>query len=70
MDARFVPAGIVSGILVIISLVITFMQRIIGLIAFLMTAIKLTMIFGFIGLMLFIGLLVFRTFRERRRERE
>jgi hypothetical protein len=70
MDARFVPAGIVSGILIIISLVITFLQQIIGLIAFLMTAVKLTMIFGFIGLMLFIGLLAFRTFRERRREKE
>lgn len=62
--------GIIGGIITVIALVITLLQQIIGLVGFIMTAIKLTLIFGFVGLIIFIALLVFRTFRERRRERE
>jgi uncharacterized membrane protein YtjA (UPF0391 family) len=70
MSAMLKTAGKWGGIFTIIALIITLLQQIIGLIGFVMAAIKIALILGFVGLVLFIGLLVYRTFRDRRRERE
>lgn len=71
MSSAFIKAAsLLGGLLTIIALVIAFLRQLIDLVGFLMMAIKLVLLFGFIGLLLFVGLLVYRTMRERRRERE
>ena len=63
-------AGKWGGILTLIALLITLLRQVIDLIGFLMMAVKILLVGGFIALLIFIGLLVYRTFRDRRRERE
>ena len=71
MNTAFLKAaGKWGGILTIIALLITFLRQLIDLIGFLMMAIKMVLFFGFIALVLFIGLVAYRTFRDRRRERD
>ncbi len=62
-------AGKWGGILTIIALIITLLRQVFDLIGFFIMAIKLVLVFGFIALLIFIGLLVYRTFRDRQRER-
>ena len=63
-------AGILGSLLTLIALVIALLRQVIDLVGFVMMAIKLVLFFGFIGLLLFVGLVAFRTFRERKRERD
>ena len=71
MNTAFLKtAGKWGGILTVIALLITFLRQLIDLVGFLMMAIKMVLFFGFIGLLLFIGLVAYRTFRERKRERD
>jgi hypothetical protein len=63
-------AGKWGGVVTIIALVIALLRQLIDLIGFVMMAFKLVLIVGFFALILFIGLLVYRTFRQRKRERE
>ena len=71
MNTAFLKtAGKWGGILTVIALLITFLRQLIDLVGFLMMAIKMVLFFGFIGLLLFICLVAYRTFRERKRERD
>lgn len=68
--AQLKTAGKWGGILTLVALLITFLRQLIDLVGFLMMAIKLVLFFGFIALLLFMGLVAYRTFRQRKRERE
>ncbi len=61
-------AGKWGGIITIIALVITLLKQIIELIGFLMFAVKIVLVLGFVGLIVTIGFLAFRTWQQRRRE--
>lgn len=61
-------AGKWGGIITIIALVITLLKQIIELIGFLMFAIKIGLVLGFVGLVISIGFLAIRTWQKRRRE--
>ena len=63
-------AGILGSLLTLIALMIAFLRQLIDLVGFMMMAVKLVLFLGFIGLFLFICLVVYRTFRERKRERD
>ncbi len=60
-------AGIGSTLLVVLALIIAFLKGMIGLIAFITTAIKIIIFLGFVVVFVGVGLLVFRAFRESRR---
>lgn len=61
-------AGKWGGIITIIALVITLLKQIIELIGFLMFAVKIVLVLGFVGLVVTIGFLAIRTWQQRRRE--
>ena len=61
-------AGKWGGIITIIALVITLLRQIIELIGFLMFAVKIVLVLGFVGLVVTIGFLAIRTWQQRRRE--
>ena len=63
-------AGVLGSLLTLIALMIAFLRQLIDLVGFVMMAFKLVLLVGFIGLFLFIGLVAYRTFRERKRERD
>ncbi len=63
-------AGKWGSILVVIALVITLLKQIIAFIAFLTGAIKLLIILAFVALILFVGLMVLKGFKERRKHSE
>ena len=63
-------AGVLGSLLTLIALMIAFLRQLIDLVGFVMMAVKLALFLGFIGLFLFICLVAYRTFRERKRERE
>lgn len=63
-------AGKWGSILVVIALVITLLKQIITFIAFLTGAIKLLIILAFAALILFVGLMVLKGFKERRKHSE
>jgi hypothetical protein len=63
-------AGKWGSILVVIALVITLLKQIITFIAFLTGAIKLLIILAFAALILFVGLMVLKGFKERRKHNE
>jgi len=71
MNTAFLKsAGILGSLLTLLALAIALLRQVIDLVGFVMMAIKLVLFFGFIGLLLFVGLVAFKTFRERKRERE
>ena len=63
-------AGVLGSLLTLIALMIAFLRQLIDLVGFMMMAVKLVLFLGFIGLFLFIGLVAYRTFRQRKRERD
>ena len=63
-------AGIVSTIFVILALVITLLKQIIAFIGFLTLAIKVLVVIVFVVLFIGIGLMVLRSFNERRKNKE
>ena len=63
-------AGFLGSLLTLIALMIAFLRQLIDLVGFVMMAVKLVLFLGFIGLFLFIGLVAYRTFRQRKRERD
>lgn len=71
MNMGFIKtAGILGSLLTLIAVMIAFLRQLIDLVGFVMMAVKLVLLVGFIGLFLFIGLVAYRTFRERKRERD
>lgn len=63
-------AGIGGSILALIALVIVLLKTIVGFIAFLTGAIKIIIILVFVALLLAIGLMVLKGFRESKRNKE
>ncbi|MBK7706505.1 MAG: hypothetical protein IPJ30_12200 [Acidobacteria bacterium] len=63
-------AGIGSSLLVVLALVIALLKGLIGLIGFVTTAIKIIIVLGFVAVFVGVGILVFRTFRESRRNND
>ena len=63
-------AGIIGTILAILALVIAVLKGILGLISFITLAIKVLVIGLFVAVFVIIGLMVFRTFRDRRKSQE
>ncbi|MBK8809337.1 MAG: hypothetical protein IPN69_01205 [Acidobacteria bacterium] len=63
-------AGIGSSLLVVLALVIALLKGLIGLIGFVTTAIKIIIVLGFVAVFVGVGILVFRTFRESRRDND
>jgi hypothetical protein len=63
-------AGIVSTIFIILTLVITLLKQIIAFIGFLTMAIKVLVVIVFVVLLIGVGLLVLRSFNERRKNKE
>ena len=63
-------AGIGGSVLALIALVIVLLKTIVGFIAFLTGAIKILIILIFVALLLAIGLMVLKGFKESRRKKE
>ena len=63
-------AGIGSSLFVVLALVIALLKGLIGLIGFVTTAIKIIIVLGFVAVFVGVGILVFRTFRESRRNND
>lgn len=59
-----------GSIFALLALIISLLKQIIAFIGFLTTAIKFLVIFAFAALFLGVGLMVFRTFRDRKRDKE
>lgn len=66
----FKATGIVSTIAIILALVITLLKQIIGFIGFLTLAIKVLVVLVFVVLFIGVGVLVLRSFKERRKNKE
>jgi membrane protein YdbS with pleckstrin-like domain len=63
-------AGIIGSILAIIALVIAVLKGLLALISFITLAIKIVVIGLFVAVFIIIGLMVFRTFRDKRKSKE
>mgnify|MGYP000309458061 CR=1 FL=1 len=70
MPVWFKAAGIVSTIFIILTLVITLLKQIIAFVGFLTLAIKVLVVIVFAVLFIGVGLLVLRSFNERRKNKE
>ena len=62
--------GIVGSILVILALIITFLKQVIAFIGFLTLAIKVIVVIVFVALLLGVGLMVLRSFKDKRKAKE
>jgi len=63
-------AGKWGSVLALIALILTFLKTIIAFVAFLTGAIKLLIVLVFIALIVGIGLMILRGFRETRRKND
>ena len=63
-------SGIVGSILALIALAIVFLKTIIAFIGFLTGAIKILIILVFVAVILAIGLMVLKGWKEARRDRD
>lgn len=70
MPVFFRAAGIGGSILAILALVIFLLKTIISFIAFLTGAIKILIVLIFVAVLVFIGLMVLKGFREGRHNKE
>ena len=57
-----------GSVLVLIALLIAFLKQLIAFIAFLTFAIKVAIILAFAALIIFVGLMVLKGFKERKRK--
>ena len=63
-------AGIGGSLVVILALIITFLKQIIAFIGFLTFAIKILVVLVFVALFIGVGLMVLRSFSDRRKAKE
>ncbi len=63
-------AGKWGSILVILTLIITLLKQIITFIGFLTAAVKIVVVLVFLALFLGVGMIVFRTWNDKRKARE
>lgn len=59
-----------GSIFVILALIISLLKQIIAFITFLTTAIKFLVIFAFVALLLGVGLMVLRAFKDKKKSKE
>lgn len=62
--------GIIGSVVALIAILIVFLKTVIGFIAFLTGAIKLLILLAFVALIVGVGLMVLKGFKERRRSKE
>ncbi len=62
--------GVIGTIMVILALVITLLKQVIAFIGIISFVIKAAVVLTFVSVFLIIGLLVLRTFRESRKNKE
>lgn len=62
--------GLVGSVLALIAVIIIFLKTIIGFIAFLTGAFKILIVLLFVALIVGVGLMVLRGFRNSRRDKE
>ena len=62
--------GIVGTILALIVVVIAFVKQLIAFVGFLMFAIKAIIVLGFVALFLGVGVVVFRSWSNKKREKD
>ncbi len=62
--------GIIGSVVALIAILIVFLKTVIGFIAFLTGAIKLLIILAFVALIVGVGIMVLKGFKERRRSKE
>lgn len=70
MPVWFKAAGKWGSILVILTLIITLLKQFIAFIGFLTAAVKIIVVLVFLALFLGVGMIVFRTWSDRRKARE
>ena len=70
MSSGFATAGKWGGILTIIALVIALLKQAIELVGFMMFAVKIALVLGFVSLIVVIGFLTIRTLQQRKRDRQ
>ncbi len=63
-------AGKWGSILVILTLIITLLKQVIAFIGFLTAAVKIVVVLVFLALFLGVGMIIFRTWNEKRKARE
>ena len=63
-------SGIISSILVLIALAITFMKSLLALVVFLSGALKILIVLVFIALVVGIGLMIVKGWKDARRSAE
>ena len=63
-------AGKWGSIFAILALIITLLKQIIAFIGFLTTAIKLLVVLVFVALFIAVGLMVLKSFKKNRKEKE
>ena len=59
-----------GSVFVILALIITLLKQVIAFIGFLTAAVKIVVVLVFLALFLGVGMIVFRTWNEKRRTRE
>ena len=67
VEASAQSSGAWSSILVIIALVITLLKQIITFIGFLTMAIKIILVIAFVGVLLGVGIMIFRAMKSKRK---
>jgi hypothetical protein len=58
-------ASIVGSLLAILALVIVLLKTLIGFVGFLAFAVKLMILFAFLGLFAFVGCMLYKSWREK-----
>lgn len=62
--------GLVGSILVLLALFIALVKQLIAFVGFLTFAIKAIIVLAFVAVILFVGVMVFRTWSANRRQKE
>ena len=62
--------GVISTIMVILALVVTLLKQIIAFIGIISFVVKAAVVLAFVSVFLIVGLMVLRTFRENRKNKE
>lgn len=62
--------GVIGTIMVILALVVTLLKQIIAFIGIISFVVKAAVVLAFVSVFLIVGLMVLRTFRENRKNKE
>ena len=70
MNVFLRAAGWGGSLLIIIALIITLLKQMIAFIGFVTFAIKIVVILAFAAVIIFVGLMILKGFKEKRRHKE